>query len=95
MSELPVILERPVVTEKGYAAAGLNKYTFKVRRDANKIQIRRAIEEMFEVHVTKVNTMNVRGKKRRLGRFKEGRTPSWKKAIVTLREGETIQVYET
>lgn len=94
MSELPVILERPVITEKGVAAAQFNKYTFKVRRDANKIQIRRAIEELFDVHVTKVNTMNVRGKKRRLGRFKEGRTAAWKKAIVTLREGETIQIYE-
>ena len=94
MSDLPIILERPVITEKSVASTEFNKYTFRVRRDANKIQIRRAIEEMFDVHVMKVNTMNCRGKKRRLDRFKEGRTAAWKKAIVTLREGETIQLYE-
>lgn len=94
MSELTLILERPIITEKSVAAVQQNKYTFRVRGAANKIQIRRAIEELFEVHVTQVNTMNYRGKGRRLGRFQAGRTAAWKKAIVTLQAGESIAIYE-
>lgn len=63
----------------------LNKYTFQVAKDANKVEIAQAVEKLFGVEVEKVNTINVRGKLRRQGRF-EGRTASWKKAIVTLTE---------
>lgn len=68
------------------------RVAFVVDRNATKIEIRRAVEAMFDVHVTSVNTMNVLGKERRMGRY-VGRRPSWKKAIVTLAEGEMIDVF--
>ncbi|MFO7587178.1 MAG: 50S ribosomal protein L23 [Gemmatimonadota bacterium] len=68
------------------------RYVFQVARDATKIEIRQAVESMFEVHVASVNTMNVMGKHRRVGRH-TGRRPDWKKAVVTLAEGETIDVF--
>lgn len=68
------------------------RYVFQVARNATKIEIRQAVESMFEVHVTSVNTMNVMGKQRRMGRH-VGRRPDWKKAVVTLAEGETIDVF--
>ena len=86
------IILRPVITEKSMEQMGEGKYTFVVRRDATKPQIRRAIEELFDVKVEKVNTMNVRGKVRRLGRF-TGRRPDWKKAVVTLKEGQRIRKF--
>lgn len=70
-----------------------SKYTFEVVRDAGKIEVRQAVEELFDVKVTNVRTMNMRGKKRRVERA-IGRRPGWKKAIVTVAEGETIDVYE-
>lgn len=105
------ILIRPVITEKtsalqfdGTDAASeedeipdsvKSKYTFEVVPDATKIEVRRAVEEMFDVTVTDVKTMNVRGKAKRVrGRWDKGRRPSWKKAIVTVGEGETIDLYE-
>ena len=94
MSDLPLILQRPLITEKSVSRTELNQYTVRVRADANKIQIRRAIEELFDVQVTDVNTMRYRGKRRRMGRFQEGRTAGWKKAVITLREGDTIPIYE-
>ena len=95
MSRMPEdIIVRPLVTEKtSELQFEENKYTFEVATDANKPEIRRAIEELFEVHVTKVRTMNYRGKKRRVGQ-QVGRRKSWKKAIVELAEGETIDVFE-
>ena len=73
---------------------GLKKYTFQVAKNANKIEIAKAVEELFDVEVAKVNTINVRGKFRRQGRH-EGYTPSWKKAIVTLTEkSKTIEFFE-
>ncbi len=88
-----VILE-PVVTEKtARMRETSNEVFFKVARDANKIEIRGAVEELFDVVVTDVRTMSVRGKVKRLGRF-EGRRASWKKAIVTLKEGQTIEFFE-
>lgn len=88
------VIKRPIVTEK---STGLmqeaNKYTFEVALQANKTEIKRAVEELFKVHVTDVRTMRVRGKVKRLGRF-EGRRPDRKKAIVTLRPGDRIQVFE-
>jgi len=88
------IVVRPLLTEKG---AGLkdsgNQYLFQVDRRANKIEIKRAIEEIFEVHITSVRTIRMPGKKKRLGRF-EGKRPDWKKAVVTVRKGETIELFE-
>lgn len=68
-------------------------YTLRVKRDANKIQIREAVEQMFKVHVTDVRLMNFQGKKRRMGMF-EGYRPDWKKAVVKLRKGEKIDGLE-
>ena len=88
-----VILE-PVITEKTTRRREVkNEVVFKVAKDANKIQIRSAVEELFDVSVRTVRTMPVRGKMKRLGRF-EGKRASWKKAIVTLREGDTIEFFE-
>ena len=88
------ILRRPLITERAtqLQEAG-NRYVFEVRRDANKIDIKRAVEGIFEVQVTNVNTCTVRGKIKRLGRF-QGRRPNWKKAIVTVAQGQTIEFFE-
>ena len=85
------IIKRPLVTEKSVDGAAIHKYTFEVEPRANKIQIRKAVEEIFRVKVEKVNTMNVKGKKRHFGRT-VGKTSDWKKAIVSLREGEKIEL---
>lgn len=88
------IILKPVITEKSMLGAEAKKYTFKVAKDATKIDIARAIEEIYSVEVIKVNTINVRGKSRRYGRF-EGITPSWKKATVTLSEkSKKIEFFE-
>ena len=90
------ILVRPVVSEKTYTLADqLRKYTFEVAGDGNKIEIREAVEHIFHVHVTAVNTLWVLGKARRLGRMPAGRTKRWKKAVVTLAPGESIPIFET
>jgi large subunit ribosomal protein L23 len=88
------IVLRPMITEKGsqLKIAG-NQYLFRVDRGANKIQIKNAIQEIFGVHVITVRTIHMPGKKKRMGRF-EGKRPDWKKAVVTLKEGETIQLFE-
>jgi len=88
------IIVRPLVTEKAtqLKAAG-NQYLFQVDRRANKIEVKKAVEEIFNVHVTSVRTIQMAGKKKRMGRF-EGKRPDWKKAVVTLKEGETIQLFE-
>lgn len=77
-------------TEKGESLAPLNKYLFEVDRRSNKIEIRRAVEDLYNVKVKTVNVMNVPGKRKRL-RYKEGMTSGWKKAIVTLKEGSKIE----
>lgn len=87
------IIVKPVITEKAVDLMQENKYCFKVDIHANKIEIKHAIEEIFKVHVTDVATMRVKGKKKRVGRY-VGRTSNWKKAIVTLREGDSIEVFE-
>jgi large subunit ribosomal protein L23 len=85
---------RPLITEKTSAAyQDRGEYTFEVHPDASKPQIRQAIEDLFGVKVTDIWTSNVRGKLKRMGRT-EGRRPNWKKAIVTLREGDTIEIFE-
>lgn len=78
------IIIAPVITEKSMSGIADKKYTFKVAGDANKIEIANAVEQLFKVKVAKVNTISVRGKARRMGRY-EGYTSSWKKAIVTLK----------
>lgn len=88
------IIIKPIITEKSMIALGDRKYTFKVDKRAGKIEIARAVEELFGVKVTKVCTVNVRGHLRRQGRT-EGFTPSWKKAIVTISEdSKPIEFFE-
>ena len=88
------VIRRPLVTEKvTRLQEKLNQYAFEVTPGANKIQIKRAVEERFKVKVTGVRTVNVRGKVKRLGRF-SGRRADWKKALVTLAEGQKIDFFE-
>ena len=87
------ILLRPIVSEKGYSEGQAGKYRFEVAKDATKIDIKKAVEKIFKVHVTKVNVINMDGKARRL-RQHAGFTADWKKAIVTLKDGEHIDYYE-
>ena len=88
------IIIAPVITERSMAGIENKKYTFKVAKNADKVSIAQAVEEIFKVTVVKVNTMNVRGQERRMGRY-SGYTPSWKKAIVTLSESsKPIEFFE-
>lgn len=88
------IIRRPLITERAaQLQENRNKQVFEVRADANKIEIRRAVKEVFQVDVVKVNTISVRGKLKRLGRF-QGRRANWKKAVVTLAEGQHIDFFE-
>ena len=88
------IILRPIVTEKSMAGIGAKTYTFEVAKSATKIDIARAVEELFGVTVRKVNTLHVRGHLRRQGKT-QGYTRSWKKAVVTLTEGsKTIEFFE-
>lgn len=87
------IIVRPIITEKSNRMMEHNKYSFEVLPQANKIEIRKAVEDVFKVKVLKVNTIKVRSKPKRLGAFL-GRTRSWKKAIVTLAPGERIEFFE-
>ena len=88
------IILRPVVTEKSMAGMGEKKYTFRVANSATKIDIARAVEELFGVKVAKVNTLHVRGRLRQQGGTK-GVTAAWKKAIVTLKpDSKTIEFFE-
>ena len=84
-----LLLVKPMFTEKSYKQANLSKFTFKVHPKANKVSVAKAIEKVYDVHVLRVNMVNVRGKGRNFGRAK-GRTSDWKKAIITLKQGETI-----
>lgn len=86
------IIIRPLITEKNTTMMMFNKYSFEVVREANKPQIKRAVEHIFGVTVTSVHTMNVRGKRKRRGR-EFGYARDWKKAIVTLAEGERIEEF--
>ena len=88
------IILAPVITEKSVTAMGDKKYTFRVASNTNKIEIAKAVEEIFGVKVAKVNTISMKGKKRRMGRF-EGYTSDWKKAVVTLTEdSKTIEFFD-
>lgn len=88
------VLRAPKMSEKTFSLKEeANQFAFEVDQRANKIQIKESIEKSFKVSVLKVRTMNVRGKKKRLGRY-QGLKSSWKKAIVTLKEGDTIEYFE-
>jgi large subunit ribosomal protein L23 len=88
------VVKRPIVTEKSERAREANRqYAFEVHQDATKIQVKNAVEKLFTVHVTAVRTSVARGKNKRVGR-NMGRRPNWKKAVVTLKEGETIALFE-
>jgi len=96
MSDPRDVILRPVVSEKSYALLENGVYTFVVRPDANKIEIRQAIEHIFNVTVVNVNTLNRKGKKKRHRRQpKMGRRPDTKRAIVTLAEGQRIPLFES
>lgn len=88
------VIRRPLITEKSSLQKELfDRYSFEVALDANKNQIREAVEKLFKVHVTDIKTLRVRGKHRRVGR-NTGKRPNWKKAIVTLKKGEKIEFVE-
>jgi len=88
------IIIRPVISEKTTEAMEQNKYVFEVMMKANKLMVRTAVKELFGVKPEKVNIIRVRGKEKRL-RYKTGRRPAWKKAIITLKPGEKIDIFET
>ncbi len=87
------ILIRPIVSEKSYVLAAADKYTFRVHPDAHKTQIRQAIESLFDVKVVEVRTMSVKSKPKRRG-LTTGRTRAWKKAVVQVRAGDTIPIFQ-
>ncbi len=88
------VIFRPVVSEKSYAGIELNTYTFLVDRRANKTEIKEAIQKIWDVRVTSVRTLNRKGKVKRR-RFTQGKRPDEKRAIVTLAEGDSIEIFET
>jgi large subunit ribosomal protein L23 len=87
------VIIRPVVSEKSYVLSAANRYTFRVHPDAHKTQIRQAVQELFDVRVIEVRTLSVKSKPKRRGTI-SGRTRTWKKAIVQLREGDTIPIFQ-
>ena len=86
------IIIRPVISEQSFDQTEDGVYTFEVAKQANKIQIADAVEKIFDVSVTKVNTLNVKPKMKRV-RYKEGATRTWKKAMVTVAEGDKIEIF--
>ena len=89
------IIKRPIITEQSMEQTEMKRYTFEVAKTANKIEIAKAIEEIFGVKVAKVNTLNMQGKEKRMGMRPAGRRPSWKKAVVTLTaDSKTIEFFE-
>jgi large subunit ribosomal protein L23 len=87
------IIIKPIITEKSTALSEDSRYVFKVKNDANKVEIAKAVEALFKVTVVSVNTITVPGKLKRQGRS-QGMTPQWKKAIVTLKDGDRIPLFE-
>ena len=89
------IVIRPIITEQSMEDLDIKKYAFEVAKDANKVEIKKAIEEIFDVTVIKVNTINVCGKAKRTGAYPVGKTASWKKAIVKLSaDSKNIELFE-
>lgn len=94
MKDIRDVIISPLISEKSMEMIEKNNtYTFKVNKKANKIEIRDAVEEIFNVNVLKVNTINMLGKKKRLG-YNQGKRPDWKKAMVKLSEGDRIEIFE-
>jgi large subunit ribosomal protein L23 len=87
------VIIKPVVSEKSYALLDEGRYTFEVAPEANKTEIKQAVETIFDVKVARVNTLNRKGKRKRF-RFQEGKRNDLKRAIVTLREGDAIDIFE-
>ena len=95
MANVYDIVIRPIITERSMASVADKKYVFEVAKDAGKIEIKNAVEQIFGVKVAKVNTLNMQGKEKRTGRYPAGRRPSWKKAMVTLTaDSKTIEFFE-
>ena len=92
MKDARDIIIRPIITEHSYDIMEEGKYTFEVHPDANKIEIAKAVEELFNVTVMKVNVLNVKSKPKRV-RYQLGKTRTWKKAIVTVADGDTIEIF--
>ena len=89
------IIIRPIITEQSMEALDLKKYVFEVTRDATKADVKHAVEEIFSVKVDSVNTLNVRGKAKRTGRYPEGMSRAWKKAVVRLtKDSKPIEFFE-
>jgi large subunit ribosomal protein L23 len=90
------IIRRPIITEKTTMLGDRGQYAFEVARTANKVDVKRAVEQIFKVNVRAVNVMHVRGKPRRMGRMGRsmGMTTPWKKAVVTLQEGQRIELFQ-
>lgn len=86
------VIIRPIITEHSYDMMEKNTYTFEVAKEVNKVEIAQAVEAIFDVKVVKVNTLNVKSKPKRV-RTQLGRTRTWKKAMVTLKEGDTIELF--
>jgi large subunit ribosomal protein L23 len=87
------VLIKPVISEKSYEQIARNQYTFKVHKDAHKTQVRQAVEELFDVKVERVNILKVQSKPKRRG-LTRGTKPGWKKAVVHLKAGDTIEIFE-
>ena len=92
MNSVYNVIVRPIVSERSYDLMEQGKYTFEVAKAARKEEIADAVEKIFNVHVVKVNTVNVKPKNKRV-RFVQGKTRTWKKAIVTIAEGESIEIF--
>jgi large subunit ribosomal protein L23 len=88
------VIIRPVVSEKSYVLSAADRYTFRVHADAHKTHIRQAVEALFDVHVVEVRTLSVKPKPKRRGSTPKGGTRSWKKAIVQIRAGESIPIFQ-
>jgi len=92
--EATQVIIRPVVSEKSYVLSAADRYTFRVHADAHKTHIRQAVEALFDVHVVEVRTLSVKSKPKRRGSTPSGRTRTWKKAIVQVRSGESIPIFQ-
>ncbi len=92
MKDARAIIRKMQVTEKGTVLGAQSKYLFEVSRDANKIDVKRAIEALFSVKVSRVNTMNYEGKRKRMRSARLGKRPDWKRAVVTLASGQSINL---
>jgi large subunit ribosomal protein L23 len=87
------VIIRPVVSEKSYVLATADRYTFRVHADAHKTQIKQAVEQLFDVNVVEIRTLSVKSKPKRRG-YTSGRTRAWKKAIVQVRPGQSIPIFQ-